>query len=79
MVHYHPGAAAGRDDLTPTEPTSVVETPVKVITKLVLSRQVDALNTSERPPPFSKEGRTLSDAQTRSLAPDQCCRIQWRL
>ena len=31
------------------------ETPARAITKLALSRQVDALNTSERPPTPSKE------------------------
>ena len=39
------------------EANSVDETPARAITKLALSRQVDALNTSERPPALSKEGR----------------------
>ena len=39
------------------EANSVDETPARVITKLALTRQVDALNTSERPPAFNKEGQ----------------------
>ena len=57
MVHYHKRAAARESDLTPRETNSIDETPARVITKLVLSRQVNALNTSERPPTFSKERR----------------------
>ena len=39
------------------EANSIDETPARAITKLALSRQVDALNTSERPPALSKEGK----------------------
>ena len=40
------------------EANSVDETPARAITKLALSRQVDALNTSERPPALGEEGQS---------------------
>ena len=48
---------AARKKRPQLEANSIDETPARAITKLALSRQVDALNTSERPPALSKEGK----------------------
>ena len=39
-----------RERRSKPEANSIDETPARAITKLALSRQIDALNTSERPP-----------------------------
>ena len=43
-------AKAAKEVRPPLEASKVDETPARAITKLALSRQIDALNTSERPP-----------------------------
>ena len=48
-----------RTDLAAQETNSFDETPARAITKLALSRQVDVLNTSERPP-ARRQGRALT-------------------
>ena len=48
---------AARKKRPQLEANSIDETPARAITKLALSRQVDALNASERPPAFNKEGK----------------------
>ena len=56
-MSWFTAAKAARKKRPQLEANSIDETPARAITKLALSRQVDALNTSERPPAFSKEGR----------------------
>ena len=54
---------AAREEASPyLEANSIDETPARAITKLALSRQVDALNASERPPALARgrQGRALT-------------------
>ena len=49
-MSWFTAAKAARKKRPQLEANSIDETPARAITKLALSRQVDALNTSERPP-----------------------------
>ena len=62
------------------EANSVDETPARAITKLALSRQVGCIERVKAAASL-QQGRhgARSDAQRRSQARGQCCRIQWRL
>ena len=57
FMSWFTATRAARKKRPQLEANSIDETPARAITKLALSRQVDALNTSERPPALNEEGR----------------------